>query len=253
MMQMKKRIIKHILFCAIFGLFTLPCYALMDVYQQKDSTIIRYDESTINLREFSSEKLDEFKDDSRFDYGNRPPVKLNFLERIFRWIAELIAKLTQYTAGNQWLKIVFYILLAGVIIFAVLKIMGVDINKTIYRQIDKGTLPFDILDENIHELDFEKLIQEAIDRNEFKKAIRLYYLFALKKLADKELIHWHPGKTNHAYQSELKEKTIKPSFDDLGYYFDYAWYGDFNISQGLFAKVKGIFSDFKKAVESHGP
>ncbi len=249
MIRMRKKIINKNAFIILLFLMlgNLNSYGSQAV----DSLEIRIYTSDIELRNFSSSKISEFKSDRRFDYGARPVVKPNFLDKILRWIAELIAKVSQYTATYAWLKWLFYALLAGVIVYAILKLMGVDINKAIYRQIDRGNLPFDVLDENIHELDFERLIQEAIDSKEYKKAIRLYYLFALKKLSDKQLIHWQAGKTNHNYQAELKVASIKPSFDNLGYYFDYAWYGDFTINQSLFSKVKVVFGEFKQAVESH--
>ena len=98
-------------------------------------------------------------------------------------------------------------------------------------------------------MDFEALIAEAIDQKEHKKAIRLYYLYALKKLADQDLIHWKPGKTNLEYQQELGSPEIRPYFGDLSYYFDYAWYGDFPVSQSLFEKVKAVFRDFKSIID----
>ena len=72
----------------------------------------------------------------------------------------------------------------------------------------------------------------------------------LKKLADQDLINWKPGKTNHEYQQELESKEIRPSFGDLSYYFEYAWYGDFPINENMFAQAKAIFKDFKAVVDN---
>lgn len=248
---MNMRIINICFIYLLFGLIANASPFLS--HQNTDNVSVKNDSTQVDLRSFSEEKINAFKKDTDFHYGINPGVKLNLFQRFLRWIFKWISKIGQFTAGTLWLRIVFYSILGLIIVYALLKLMGVDISRMFYRQIDKGNLPFDVLEENIHELDFEQLIEEAINQNEFKKTIRLYYLYALKKLSDQELIQWHPGKTNHAYQEELKVATIKPSFIDLGYYFDYAWYGDFPISQGLFVKVKSIFNDFKASVETYQP
>ena len=90
-----------------------------------------------------------------------------------------------------------------------------------------------IENENNHEITIESKIEDAIENKNYKLAIRLYYLFALKKLTDSGSIEWAPGKSNHDYYYELKRKAAKEHFSSLSRLFEYAWYGGFKIEKPL--------------------
>jgi len=94
-------------------------------------------------------------------------------------------------------------------------------------------------------MDFEKLIQEATEKNEFRLATRLIFLHALKLLSDKHLIEFNPGKTNHDYVEELMTPDLKTGLNELSFYFDYAWYGNFSISDIQFQRIKNTFAEWR--------
>jgi len=102
-----------------------------------------------------------------------------------------------------------------------------------------------VLDENIHEMDFDKLIEDALMKKDYRGGVRLVFLYSLKMLSDKNLIHWDQGKTNHDYLDELKQDELRGGFNDLNLYFEYAWYGNFTINAETFAHVQQIFSVWK--------
>jgi hypothetical protein len=105
-------------------------------------------------------------------------------------------------------------------------------------------MDFKLAEENIHELDFEKLINDAVRRKEYRDGVRLVFLFSLKKLSDAHLIKWMPGKTNDEYMSELRNHPAQQRLQELRYYFDYAWYGHFEITDQTFAGVHQTFREF---------
>ena len=102
-----------------------------------------------------------------------------------------------------------------------------------------------VLEENIHEVDFEKRINDALAKLEYREATRLLFLHALKILSDKDLIHWEPGKTNHDYINELESEKLKPGFNDLNYFFEYAWYGHFDVNESVFTKAQNTFNNWR--------
>ena len=112
-----------------------------------------------------------------------------------------------------------------------------------------GTFRHNVLDENIHEMDFEKLIEEAAAKKDYRGGVRLLFLYALKMLSDKNHIHWDQGKTNHDYIDELKQDELKPGFSDLNYYFEYAWYGNFKVNAETFDHVRDIFKTWKTSIK----
>ena len=221
-------------------------------YQMKLQGIetLKSDTTIIKARTFPEEKIREFKSDSDFNYGRSPQLKLNLWQRFLQWLYNLFRRSFDIQGNEQWLKILFYTIIAAITLYAILKLARADISKVFYKLSDSGNLEFNVVDENIHQMDFEALIEGAIEKKEYKKAIRLYYLYALKKLADQDLIQWKPGKTNYEYQQELASQEVRPSFADLSYYFDYAWYGDFPVNQNMFNRVKAIFKDFRAVIDT---
>lgn len=224
-------------------LFLLWCQA---TFGFTDPVDVKYDSSAVEWRSFDAQKIAEHKADPDFDYGNRPVPGLSLWDRFRIWLNGVLNRLFYMGTNTPIGKIIVYILIGAIIIYAILKLMRADVRKSFYAEADSPSAPYEIHKENIHEMDFESLIKTSIDAGEFKKAIRLIYLYALKNLSDQHLIEWQPGKTNHDYLLELKEENIRKGFGSLSFYFEYAWYGDFEISKELFANVNQLFRSWKK-------
>ena len=62
------------------------------------------------------------------------------------------------------------------------------------------------------------------------------------------MIDFRPGKTNHDYVEELSVGEIKTGLNELSFYFDYAWYGNFTVNETQFQKVKGTFRFWKEKI-----
>jgi hypothetical protein len=125
-------------------------------------------------------------------------------------------------------------------------ILRVNAFQIFYSGQGATTMRHGVLDENIHEMDFDQLIREATAQNDYRKAIRLLFLHALKILSDKHLVHWEQGKTNHDYLKELNVDEVKTGFNQLNFYFEHAWYGNFAVSENTFVKVQDIFKDWRE-------
>jgi len=215
--------------------------------QANDSTQLVYDSSAVEIRSFDENAINEHKEDATFDYGVKPSAELSLWERFKIWLNKILQSIFYFGTEKPIGKIIIYILLAAGLIYAAYKLSTIHSSKGFYGQRNAG-LDFDLHQEDIHEMDFEKLINEAVAEKNYRLAIRLVYLFALKQLADKQLIDWQPGKTNHDYADELQASQLKPEFNELSYYFDYAWYGDFAVDQSLFEKVRSTFNQWKSKI-----
>ena len=149
---------------------------------------------------------------------------------------------------TNWGRVFSYILGLVLVIVLIMMILRVNAFKVFYSGQGASTIPYHALDENIHEMDFDKLIQEAIAGGDYRKGIRLLFLNSLKMLADKNFIHWEQGKTNHDYLSELTAADLKEGFNELNYYFEYAWYGNFAVNHEMFLKVQHAFTDWRQRI-----
>lgn len=95
--------------------------------------------------------------------------------------------------------------------------------------------------EDITQNDFGLLIQKAKNEQNYRLAVRYYYLWILQKLTDKELIKWNKDKTNYEYYLELNQKPIQNDFWGNTYIYDYIWYGNFDITSGKFKQAEDLF------------
>ena len=99
----------------------------------------------------------------------------------------------------------------------------------------------EVFEEDIHHMDFGQLIAGTKHKEDYRLAIRYYYLWLLKKLAAREIIDWHPDKTNTDYVYEIKDGALRKDFEYLSYVYDYSWYGEFTVDATAFGKAEKAF------------
>jgi len=147
-----------------------------------------------------------------------------------------------------FLKYLFISLGVAAIVFIILKLAGVDVRGLIKRKPVDAGIPFTETLENIHEIDFDLNIDQAIVQHNYRLAVRLLYLKALKQLSDAQLIHWQIDKTNAAYVNELTNPDQREAFAVLTRQFEFVWYGEFAINNQAFQNIRTLFSNFKQTL-----
>lgn len=150
------------------------------------------------------------------------------------------------------LKIVGYILillLIGWVIYYLFKNAMKD-DGHLKNSIHSDSLLYDNrhIDE-IRENDIEKLLHEALERNDFKMAVRLYYIRLLKQLHTTGFIAWKKDKTNHDYAAELTTFTFTREFRKLMTAYELIWYGDRTPTPEEFRKLQINFNDLHRQAE----
>lgn len=225
-------------------LLCLFIITLGQLHAQETDTLLP-DSSRVEVRQMDTEVLTTLKADPDLDYG-RSPSAINLWERFQRWLNSLINSLIGAAVSANWFNILLIILSVVALIYVILRLMKVNVNM--FYTGKQAATPYGVLDEDIHAMDFDKLIQEALQLNEYRLAIRLLFLKSLKLLADKHHILWQPGKTNHDYLNELSAQNLKTGFNELNFYFEYAWYGNFTINEALYKKVDALYNDWKTNV-----
>lgn len=221
-------------------------------YGNEDGSLDSYalpDSSEITPRSADAEALQKLKSDPALQYKEPPTIAESIWDRFLLWLRQLIASIFESAVTTNWGKLLAYI--TGIVLVIVLIMMLLKVNafKVLYSGDGASGFRYNALDENIHEMDFEKLIEEAIAKSDYRGGVRLVFLYALKMLSDKDHIHWNQGKTNHDYLDELKLAELKPGFSDLNYYFEYAWYGNFKINAEMFNHVLDIFKTWRTNIK----
>ena len=199
-------------------------------------------------RQFDEEKLADLRNNSAFDYNVDRGQGATLWERFLNWLQRVLMALLYVGSRNSLFKIIIYAILITTVIYTVLKLLGADPIGLFRTRKDKP-LAYDITEENIHVIPFEDRIAEASKDGNFRLVVRLYYLYALKILSDQGLIDWIPGKTNAEYTYELHTDKARRHFSNLTRYFDYAWYGGFEIERSLSDRTESEFKRLKRSVE----
>ena len=207
------------------------------------------DTGTVNSRAFDQSKVKELKNDPNLQYEQVPTVAESLWDRFWNWIASLFDSLIQNAVTTDWGRFFSYLAGLAVFIVIVMLILKIDAFKVFYSGQGATSVKYSVFHENIHEVDFEKEIDAALQAKDYRRGVRLLFLYALKLLADKNHILWEQGKTNHEYVAEVREETLRSWLNQLSYYFDYAWYGNFTVSRDLFDKVNEIFSNRRGGIE----
>lgn len=203
------------------------------------------DSSRVEIRNFDQASLEKLKNNPELTYTQAPAV-LSLWDRFKIWLNQLIESLLHVALTTDWVSVLIVALALIAIIYVALRLMKVDPFTMFYKA--QTPLKTWVIEEDIHSLDFEKLIRDAVQQEQYRLAIRLIFLQALKLLSDRHHIHWQPGKTNHDYLNELTDARLRTGFNELNFYFEYAWYGNFAINAQLFSRVAALYENWKSTV-----
>ncbi|MFD0794556.1 DUF4129 domain-containing protein [Mucilaginibacter litoreus] len=240
----------RLLFIVVFLFTCCICFAAPDTLVKKKPAILRQDSSLVNVRHFDTTALAQYKKLPEFTYNDSYEGP-SLWTRFWRWFWSLFdfKKLNASRHPTFWTW--FFIILkyaiitggAAALVFLILKLAGLDVN--VFRRKPKASLEYSEQAENIHEIDFENDISNAVSTGNYRLAVRLLYLKSLKQLSDNGLINWQINKTNTHYVNELTDPALRDTFKTLTYQFEYIWYGDFNINKDIYNRISNLFNSFK--------
>ena len=221
---------------------------MQDEYDEKDSYAFP-DSSEIITRSADTEELQRLKSDPALQYKEPPTIAESLWDRFILWLRQLISSIFESAVTTDWGRVLVYVVGLILLVVLIMAILRVNAFKIFSSGDGVSTYRYNALDDNIHDMDFDKLIDDAMSKKDYRLGVRLVFLYALKMLSDKDHIHWDHGKTNHDYMEELKMADLKPGFNDLNYYFEYAWYGNFNINAEMFNHVQDIFKTWRANIK----
>lgn len=254
--------IKALFILAIFFLMRWYADAQDSVYTNSASTDYFFEEefsypaiadtTVLQVKRFDPLQVSTLKKSSDFQYHESPNLAQSLWNQLLEWLAYVLLSFFQGASAAHWDQVLIYVLaLAGFMVILLIA-LKVNVLKVFQSGTEWGLHPAATIHENVHEMDFEELLRLALEKENYRDGIRLLFLYALKILSENQLISWKAGKTNRDYVEELHAANLKVDFNLLSLYFDYAWYGNFQIQKDTFLKAEDTFQVFKQKALTAG-
>ena len=195
-------------------------------------------------------RLRELQADPNFHYAELAPEGLGLWDRFWYWVGRLLERLLRTPGGRLTWQYGWYAAIVAALVFAVLKLLKVDLTGAFGRSARRSGLAYDVLAEDIHGVDFPARLAEAEATGNYRLAVRLGYLEALKHLSDQGVLHWEPNKTNHAYLHELPAGPLREAFRVATRQFEYVWYGELPLTATQYQPVRAAQRAVRAATSS---
>lgn len=153
----------------------------------------------------------------------------------------------QFSAFN-WVFVLILILAVGFLAYTLLN----DGSSKLFSKRNQQKLSNhgEITAENIEYTDIKALIAKAENDNDYRLAIRYYYLLVLKHLSLKNFIKYEDDKTNADYMNAIASQKFSKGFAYTSYLYNYTWYGEFVLDTKQYQLAKGSFVQLINEVNS---
>ncbi len=202
------------------------------------------DSGRVQLRLPPPEHLARYVNDRQFWYHRQPTVQ-TLPGRFKAWLWDHVLKFLLLREYAPIRRIFLFFFITATLFYALWKLRHAIWRSAFYENPATGSVNIQERPENLHTLDFERWINAAVAQQQYREAVRLLFLRALKHLADLQLIHWRPEKTNREYLAELQTDTLAGLFRELIRIFEYTWYGNFALSEEKYRRAAARFAAFE--------
>jgi len=231
---------------------------IQDSITVSESQEVIYDlDATKEIKKFSSDKIQELLDDNDFNYTEYDQPD-NIWTRFKKWLGQIWDRFTQWLFGvgevtGFWailLRLLPYLIIVGVLFLLGWLFMRVNPRDMLFEKREAPQIILTDDEDIIQNQDIQQLIELALKENNYRLAIRYYYLSVLKKLSDTELINWESQKTNTDYLKELTDDSLKSKFQNITRLYDFIWYGSFEVDEKSFHQAQQKFKSITNSIPS---
>jgi hypothetical protein len=163
----------------------------------------------------------------------KPNVNLSWLDAFF---------------SSGILHVLLWALAIGFVLFILYKLF---LTEGVFR---RNTLKSDSInavveeEEITAESDFDALIQNAEQVQNYRLAVRYHYLKSLHLLAQKNIVQLAVDKTNFNYVQEIRDEQKRNAFSSLTLNYEYVWYGEFDVDNVIYYKINSAFKNFNSII-----
>ncbi|MEN8786963.1 MAG: hypothetical protein ABF264_03035 [Flavobacteriales bacterium] len=116
-------------------------------------------------------------------------------------------------------------------------------NKKFTRDLDS------IIPTEIPKTELELLLEKALQKEDYREAIRVYFIFVIRGLIKKDLIVWEKEKTNFSFLMEMRGNPNFESFEKCVSVYEIVWYGERQLSKIEYLQVEPRFKNLVKKLD----
>ena len=244
---MWSNISKRIIYFVLFG------YCLIFSYKSEAKTekasSLKLDTAHVDVRKLTDDERTKLMEDKNYRYDRIGPAPKSMWDRFWEWVWRQIGKIFESKGGMIGWHIFEYSIIVAALVLVIVLLLKNNIRALFYGKGASVDIDFKEFDNDINKINFNKLIEEAISKKDFRKAVRLHFLQLLKGLAEHNVIKWQIDKTNSDYSMELLNTRYSKLFNELAISYEFIWYGDFHLDEPNFRKAIEKFKEFKVGIE----
>lgn len=191
------------------------------------------------LRSVPDSTVAGLKKNKEFAYANDPAYWVINKEEQRKGLLDGLFDL----AESSWIKLLIYLLLIGLLLFALYKIIVANKLFLFYsssrrrRQQQEG-------EEDLSEENLDGKIEESVKQKNYRLAVRYMYLKTLHLLDQKGLIQFNAKATNSDYVNAMSKHNAGELFKTITRHYDYTWYGEFELNEHQFSYLRERFTEF---------
>jgi hypothetical protein len=151
----------------------------------------------------------------------------------------------------SWLKYLSYAIVIAAIVFLIYRLIlyayAPDNRKLKTNQFQLNETE----EEPTIESDLESLLDGALRERNFREAIRIHYLLAIRKLNENKIVVYTIDKTNFEYVSEVGGHPAFTLFRDLTINFEKIWFGDVPADEQKFNSYQINYTKLAETISSN--
>lgn len=221
------------------------------ISQEEEVVSLKVDTSSVEIRQFTNDIKEEYSG-GEFNYEDSVEGQAeNFIARGINWFFKKIGELFGIQLSPEtlnFLELLTYIVLIILAIVLIAKLLSGRDAGALFSRKNSAVTRFNVREEHIERIDFDKLISDALTQNNYRLALRYRFLKLLKELSQTGYIDWHFEKTNSDYYREIKTESIRKGFKEVSYLYDYVWYGEFSLDAHGFENARIRFDQITKSL-----
>ncbi len=221
----------------VFLLLVMPAAGQVSDSSAAQASI---DPTSSDLRTPPEQWLDAYLEDPDYQYLQTLPPSPTWWDQLKAWFWNWLSELFDSSQQDKIWRRVLEGLAILIVLYGIFRFLKMDAKGLFSMQQRSNVLRLDGDIEELRNTDFRSQAEEAYQAGQARDAARLYYMYVLQVLDDKDAIDWMPQKTNQDYLHECRLLEFKSSFSRLTYLFDYLWYGDFPVKPAYVEEMRSL-------------